>query len=185
MYASPWANRVLTFYPSYFNLSGLPTIEGTEVILTTNQHLPVDDNQIPVGKMEPYPGITAKSKFTLGPDEPDIDSSFIVDSSPSGVPTDTRSRPLQRLAAFHHPGSKIHLEVYSTEPSFQFYTGKYIDVPAVPGQPARGARSGFALEPTRYVNAINNDDWRGMVVLRKGAKYGSRIVYQAWRDRKG
>jgi aldose 1-epimerase len=145
----------------------------------------VDDNQIPLGQMEPYPGITAKSKFTLGPVEPDIDHSFVMDSSPSGIPIDTRPRPLQQLAAFYHPDSEIHLEVYSTEPSFQFYTGKFIDVPAVPGQPARGARSGFALEPTRYVNAINNEEWRDMVVLRKGKKYGSRIVYQSWRDRRG
>jgi len=72
--------------------------------------------------------------------------------------------------------------VYSTEPAFQFYTGKYIDVPEVPGAPARGKRSGFCVEPSRYVNAINVEEWKNQVLLKKGEKYGSRIVYRAWRE---
>ena len=84
--------------------------------------------------------------------------------------------------AAHHPDSGIHLEVLSTEPAFQFYTGKYIEVPAVAGLPARGARSGFCVEPSRYVNAVNEAAWRDMMVLKKGDVYGCRIVYRAWAE---
>lgn len=122
--------------------------------------------------------------FTLGAQEPDIDDCFVVDASeaPKSVPIDTRSLPLRSLVKAHHPESKIHLEVLSTEPAFQYYTGKYIDVPAVEGLPARGPRSAFCVEPSRFVDACNNEDWKNQVLLKKGEKYGCRIVYKAWKE---
>lgn len=82
----------------------------------------------------------------------------------------------------YHPETKLHLEVLSTEPSFQFYTGIYIDVPAVDGVEARGQLAGFCVEPGRYVNAVNTEEWKEQVVLKKGEKYGARIVYKGWSD---
>ncbi|KAF2144733.1 uncharacterized protein K452DRAFT_316665 [Aplosporella prunicola CBS 121167] len=165
---------------SYFNLSGAPTIAGTEVTLSTDYHLPVDDTAIPTGAIEPYPGVTAKLPFTLGEKEPAIDHCFIMNPEFLDVPVDTRPLPMQKLAAFYHPDSKIHLEIHSTEPAFQFYTGNFLDVPEVDGIPARGRRSGFCVEPSRFVNAANVEDWRGQVLLKRGQKYGSRIIYRGW-----
>lgn len=167
----------------YFNLAGNPTIEGTEIILCTNNYLPVDDGGIPTGNPIPYPGVEANKTFTLGAEEPDIDDCFTTSpSSASAVPLDTRSSPLTKLVTAYHPESKIHLEVLSTEPAFQFYTGKYIDVPAVEGMAARGKRSGFCVEPSRYVNAVNVPEWREQVLVKKGEVYGSRVVYRGWSD---
>ena len=59
---------------------------------------------------------------------------------------------------------------------------RFIDVPAKDGQPARGPRSGLCIEASRYVNAINNDQWRRQVVLKKGQIWGSRTVYRAWTE---
>lgn len=102
--------------------------------------------------------------------------------SAGAVPIDTRGAPLARLVAARHPDSGIHLEVWSTEPAFQFYTGKHIDVPAVGGLPARGARAGFCVEPSRWVNAANVPEWRSQMLLKKGETYGARIVYRAWKE---
>jgi len=165
---------------SYFNLTGGPSITGTEVNLITNKYQVVDDGGIPTGPIEEYPGVSAKKTFTLGEKEPDIDDCFVTDTDPSSIPIDTRSSPLQKLASFYHPESKIHLEIHSTEPAFQFYTGKYIDVPAVGDLPARTSRSGFCVEPSRYVNAINIPEYKPMMVLKKGEKYGTKIVYRGW-----
>ncbi|KAI1499129.1 aldose-1-epimerase [Biscogniauxia marginata] len=172
---------------SYFNLTGGPTIEGTVVQLCTPTYLPVDATGIPTGGPAPFPKVATDAPFTLGATEPDIDDCFVVGgdaSAPGSVPIDTRARPLVRLAAARHPASGVHLEVWSTEPAFQYYTGKYIDVPAVEGAPARGPRSAFCVEPSRFVNACNVDEWRGQVLLRKGENYGARTVYKAWRDSK-
>ncbi|KAI8633530.1 galactose mutarotase-like domain-containing protein [Xylariaceae sp. FL1651] len=169
---------------SYFNLTGGPSIEGTVVQLCTPSYLPVDDGGIPTGGPTTFSKVATNEQFTLGPQEPDIDDCFVVDpsASPNSVPIDTRSKPLVALVKAHHPESKIHLEVHSTEPAFQYYTGKYIDVPAIEGVPARGPRSGFCVEPSRFVNAPNVDDWKNQVLLKKGEKYGCRIVYKAWKE---
>lgn len=167
--------------PSYFNLTGGPSIEGTVVELASNKYLPVDDGGIPTGGPATFRLDTHKA-FTLGASEPDIDDCFVFNEAAGSVPIDTRASPLNKNVSAHHPGSGIHLEVLSTEPAFQFYTGKYIDVPEVAGEPARKARSGFCVEPSRYVNAANVDDWKSQMLLKKGEKYGCRIVYRAWKE---
>ena len=47
---------------------------------------------------------------------------------------------------------------------------------------ARKPRSGFCVEPSRYVNAVNVPEWKGQVILKKGEVYGSRIVYRGCSD---
>ncbi|KAH7370150.1 putative bifunctional protein gal10 [Rhexocercosporidium sp. MPI-PUGE-AT-0058] len=173
---------------SYFNLSGASTIEGTEVTLCTSSYLPVDAGGIPTtSSTSSYPAVTANKSFTLGLTDPDIDDCFVVDPSlASSIPLDTRSSPLTKLVSAYHPETKIHLEVLSTEPAFQFYTGKYIDVAEIAEEGGkvekRGPRAGFCVEPSRYVNAVNVEEWRGQVVLKKGEVYGSRVVYKGWSD---
>lgn len=169
---------------TYFNLGNLPTIAGTEAILSTDAYLPTDSTGIPTGTIEHYSAPEVTKTFFLDDTNPDVDSCFIMDTDPSSIPLDTRSRPLKRLAAFKHIVSGLRLEVLSTEPAFTFYTGKYVDVPAVEGAPVRGPRSGFCVEPCRYLNAVNVPEWRGMCVLKKGQVYGSKIVYKAWEEKK-
>ncbi|KIW15053.1 hypothetical protein PV08_07840 [Exophiala spinifera] len=165
----------------YFNITGGPTIEGTEVILHTSKHLPVDDTDIPLGTIEDFPGVEAEKPFVLGPQEPDIDHCFVVDTDTKDLPLDTRQRPLKPLISVSHPKTKIHLDIFSTEPSFQFYTGKYINQAATANTPARGARAGFCVEPGRYINAVNVPDWKNQVVLKRGHVWGAKTVHKAWK----
>ncbi|KAL6815767.1 galactose mutarotase-like domain-containing protein [Trichoderma sp. SZMC 28013] len=167
---------------SYFNLTGDNKITGTTVTLSTNQHLPAEEDSIPLGGPVPFPGVETTKPFVLGPTEPAIDRCFTTTSDPSSVPIDTRSQPLALNLAAFHPKSGIHLEVLSTEPSYQFYTGELTKVPAAEGLPARGARSAFCCEPGRWINAVNVPEWRDMVIVKKGETYGSRIVYKAWSE---
>lgn len=132
-----------------------------------------DNNNIPIGDLEKFPDIVAGEEFTLGATKPAIDHTFVMDSDPSGVPLDTRRRPLKKLCEFRHPSTKIRLEALSTEPAFQFYTGEYVNVAAVDDIPARGSRSGLCIEASRYANAVNNESWRQMVLLKRGLIYVS------------
>lgn len=167
---------------SYFNISDGPTLEGTQVTVSTNLHQVTDEHDIPTGAIEPFPGIPANEEFTLGPEEPDPDHCFIVNADPASVPLDTRDLEMKQLISMYHPGSKIHFEALSTEPAFQFYCGRFINVPAMDNMPARGPRSGMCIEASRYVNAVNDKKLRHMVVLKKGQVWGSRTIYRGWKD---
>lgn len=179
---------------SYFNLSQTASIDGTEVTLASEKYLEVGEDGIPSGNIKPYRGVQANEPFTLGAVDPDIDDCFIlvgdenndnnnndnngevkVESTDqlasSSSHLDTRSQPLRLLVTAHHPSTSLNLQVFSTEPAFQFYTGKYIDVPELRGGevPRRGARSGFCVEPSRYVNAVNEPRWKPQTVLKRKA----------------
>lgn len=187
---------------SYFNLCpGKATIEGTVAKLATKQYIPIDGTGVPIEGKGPevfplFAEIEKKQKdsagesekapvFELGAKEPVIDDYFLFPlpstSSPASIPLDTRSSPLRECARFFHPESKIHLAVESTEPGFQLYTGEYVDVePREDGTRRMGPRSGFCVEPGRYTDAVSREEWKGMVVLKKGERWGNRIVYTAW-----
>lgn len=172
----------LTFSDSYFNISDGPTIEGTKATVSTNLHQVTDDTDIPTGEIKPFPGMPANEEFTFGPNDPNPDHCFIMNTDPASIPIDTRKEPLKRLIKMYHPGSKIHFEALSTEPAFQFYAGKSIDVPAMDGAPARGPKAGLCLEASRYVNAINDEKLKHMVTLKKGQTFGSKTIYRGWTD---
>lgn len=176
---------------SYFNLNlPSPTIADTIATLGTTAYLEIDPSGIPTGTIRPtYPSIPSQphTPFTLTADSPDIDDCFIMNPDPTSVPLDTRPLPLRTLATLYHPATGLHLEVESTEPAFQFYTGKFIDVPACETSwgekvEGRGKRSGVCVEPSRYVNAAGREEWRGMCRVRKGEVFGARSLYRAWKD---
>lgn len=137
---------------------------------------------MPTGAIEDFPGVQANKAVTLGPQEPAIDHCFVLNASDPKCPIDTRESALNNLVRLFHPETKIHLDIFSTEPAFQFYTGSFIDVAATEHTPKRSARAGLCVEPSRYINAINVPEWRDQVVLKKGQKWGSKTVYKAWKD---
>lgn len=120
-----------------------------EVNLATNNYLPVDDTDIPLGNINKWPDVDANIPFKLGAQEPDIDHCFVVDTDARQVSVDTRGRALSRLVTLSHPITGLHLEISSTEPAFQFYLGRHINVPASEHGPERAARSGLCVEPSR------------------------------------
>ena len=182
----------------YFNLNGAPhTLSDHEVELATPQHLSLSSSQpgIPTGSIDPHPLVPASGSFPLStasnPDILPIDDCFIIDTDPASIPLDTRSHPLRQLALVKGRKTKIVLKVESTEPAFQFYTGKFLDVPpwkAGKGEDGKeyeggegwGKFSGFCVEPSRYVDAANRDEWRGMCLLKRGETFGFKTRYWAF-----
>ncbi|MCJ1393421.1 hypothetical protein MMC18_006295 [Xylographa bjoerkii] len=175
---------------SYFNLNlPAPTIEGTVCSLGTTLYQEITPDGIPTGKITTYPSLpsTPNKLFRLGATDPDPDDCFIMNSDPASIPLDTRSLPLKIIATMHHPHTGLHLEIESTEPAFQFYCGRFVDVPECKTSQGarvekRGKRCGICVEPSRYVDAPGREEWRGMCRLRKGELFGSRSVYRAWKD---
>ncbi|KAJ5306631.1 hypothetical protein PENANT_c003G02123 [Penicillium antarcticum] len=165
---------------SYFNIGSGPDVSGTTAQLATDDYLPLDDTGIPVGGIAKF-GRDVTKPFELTATGAHIDDVFVMEKDVSKIPLDTRGLPLRRLAQFSNASTGLHLEVHSTEPAFQFYTGKYINVPEINGAPAHHEGAGFCVEPSRFVNAINEPEWRGMVLLRQGQIFGCKNVYKSWK----
>ena len=164
----------------YWNLTGGATTEGTEMTLFNITHLEVDDvYQIPTGNTSKYPGIVQGEPILFTRTAPVIDDCFVINEVVNKVSLDTRTKDLHKYITLAHQGTGIQLEGFTTEPSFQLYTGDSIDVTGK-GIHRKGPRSGIALEPNRYVDAANRPEWRKMVLLRRGEVWGCRNRFRAW-----
>ena len=160
---------------SYFNLNKPygDTIEGTEIMVRSKKSVDVDKNMIPTGNVVDREIATFNSTkpTVLGPKNPQFDCCFVVDENAKPSQINTLNNELTLIVKAFHPDSNITLEVLSTEPTYQFYTGDFLSA-------GYEARQGFAIEPGRYIDAINQENWKDCVTLKNGETYGSKIVYR-------
>ncbi|QLQ81241.1 hypothetical protein HG537_0E05980 [Torulaspora globosa] len=163
---------------TYFNLNKAKSeasISGTEVRLCSNRALEVSEGAlIPTGKIieKEVATFTSTSPTILADAGPKFDTSFIVDANHNLKSTDSISvNTLVPVLKAYHPESKISLEVSTTEPTFVFYTGDNLFDNFQP-------RAAFCAEQGRYVDAINRDEWRDCVLLKKGEVYTSKTQYR-------
>jgi aldose 1-epimerase len=75
------------------------------------------------------------------------------------------------------------MEVLSTEPGVQFYTGNFLDGTLVgKSGKAYAFRNGFCLEPQHYPDSPNHPEFPS-VVLKPGQTYKNTIIYRFSTDK--
>jgi aldose 1-epimerase len=85
---------------------------------------------------------------------------------------------LALAARVHEPVSGRVLELFTTEPGVQLYTGNYLDGSLVgKGGQRYGYRRGFCLEPQKFPDSPNRPEFPPCI-LRPGERYTSRTVYR-------
>lgn len=170
---------------NFFNVSEAGvTNAGTQLKVFSNQTILHDqETLVPTGQIGAHPDISADLDFfTLTKTEPEIDHAFFVEDSPEFKGLDTREyRAVQPHVHIYNPESKINVVVGSTEPVFQVYTGKFMNIPLLPGESRTFEKNScIACEPARPTNAAKTPKWKNWVLLKKGEKYGSKTVYTNW-----
>lgn len=166
---------------TYFNLGDAPDILGHELQLDAERFLPVDANLIPTGELRPVAGtpfdfqrpITVGDRIAADDEQlrrgRGYDHTFIP-----GQPADT----LARHGRVRDPASGRTLEVWSTAPGVQFYSGNFLDGrQAGKDGRAHGLRAGLCLEPQAFPDAPNQTAFPSCV-LRPGATYRHVIEYR-------
>ncbi|GAA0563274.1 aldose epimerase family protein [Actinomadura livida] len=167
---------------SYFNLAGGGDVRGHMVMLEAGHYLPVDEGKIPTGELAPVAGTPfdftepARVDARLGGR---YDHCYVFtapsDARPgagSGVQGD--GNPVLRgRATVTDPGSGRSLEVATSEPGVQFYTGHMLDGAATPFGPF----AGLCLETQRFPDAPNRPAFPS-AVLRPGATHVSATEYR-------
>ncbi|HEV3049647.1 MAG TPA: aldose epimerase family protein [Longimicrobium sp.] len=168
---------------TYFNLSGDPArdVLGHEVELHADRFTPADGGLIPTGELAPVAGtpFDFRRPTAIGAriDDGDARLSGVGGYDHNFAVTDGGAT-LAPAARVHEPVSGRVLELFTTEPGLQFYSGNYLDGSAVgkDGQPYR-YRCGFCLEPQKFPDSPNHPDFP-TCILRPGERYASRSVYR-------
>lgn len=179
---------------AFFNLSGDlgSTILDTLLTIPSGEVLELTPAGVPTGRLRPVAGTpldfrTAKAiGADIGADDDLLrhangyDVHYVLDPAATGA---------ERLhARAHDPRSGRILEVWSTEPGLQFYSGNYLDGRAPrdlgKGGTSYGLRSAFCLEPSHFPDSVNHPGFP-TTVLDPGATYRGEIRYRFRTDREG
>jgi len=163
---------------TYFNLDGGKDILGHVLYLQAENYTPVDATLIPTGEIQSVMGTPLD--FT----HPAAIGARIgkMNGNPGGydhnlvLSVETEKRKL--AAHVGDPVSGREMEVWTTEPAVQFYSGNFLDGMITGKRGAvYGKHSGFCLETQHYPDAPNHPSFPS-IVLRPGCTYRSETVYR-------
>jgi aldose 1-epimerase len=171
---------------SYFNLRGAGDgdVLGHELMLAASAFTPTDEGQIPTGEIRPVAGtpFDFRKPTPIGAriDADDVQLRYAGGYDHNYVLNDRDQEfhtMVPTLAAWVVEREKGRtLEVRTTEPGVQLYTGNGLD--GVVGKKGHvyGPRSAFCLETQHFPDSPNQPTFPS-IILRPGQVYRSRTVF--------
>jgi aldose 1-epimerase len=166
---------------SYFNLAGKGDVLGHEVYINADKFTPVDATLIPTGELKPVDGTPFDFRAPaivgsrIGQDDEQLklgngyDHNWVL-NHPAGE--------LGLAARVTEPSTGRVLEVWTTEPGMQFYTGNFLDSTII-GKGGRACqfRGAFCMEPQHFPDSPNHDNFPS-AVLHPGEVYHNTMIYK-------
>jgi len=161
----------------YWNLGGAGsgTILDHQLMLAADKYLPVDATLIPTGQLAPVEG----TPFDFRKPQPIGSRIDQVTGDPPGydhcMVLRNQSGKLALAARVLHPASGRTMEIHTTQPGIQFYTGNFLDGAAANGGYPRNA--GFCLETQHFPDSPNRPEFPA-AVLQPGKTYHEVTVHR-------
>ena len=168
---------------SYFNLGGDASKDVLDeyVQINADAFTPIDSTFMTTGEIRKVDGTPfdfRKAKLLgkdIDADDEQLRNGLGYDHN---MVLSTDGKPTQVAASVYAPSTGIVMEVYTTEPGIQFYTGNFLDG-KVKGKrgvayPHRGA---ICLETQHFPDSPNKPDFPS-VLLQPGETYHSMCMYK-------
>lgn len=172
---------------SYFNLAGTGDILKHEMMLAADRFTPVDAGLIPTGELKPVEGtpFDFRKPTAIGAR---IDAADDQIKKGGGYDhnwvLNGKAGTMHLAARVSEPTSGRTMEVTTTEPGVQFYTGNFLDGTLKgKGGTVYQRRAGFCLETQHFPDSPNKASFPS-TVLRPGATYSTTTVYKFGTDKK-
>jgi len=159
---------------SYWNLAGAGSVLNHQLTLNCPFYLPIDSTYIPTGEVRSVKGTPmdfTKAK-AIGRDIGKVSGGY-DHCWVAGDP----EQSFRHVATLYEPSGGRGMEVWSTMPGVQFYTGNFLNGVAGAGGAVYNKRYGLCLETEFFPDAVNRPHFPDCF-LRPGQSYSHRTVHR-------
>lgn len=162
---------------AYFNLAGSGDALGHLLWLPAEQYTPADDQLIPTGEIASVrgtpldftqPRIVGDRIDQLKPKPGGYDHNYVIGNDTGAL------RPCARVT---EPGSGRVMEVSTTEPGVQLYTGNHLKQWTGADAAEYGPHGGLCLETQHYPDSVHHPQFPS-TILRPGRTFTSTTVFK-------